>query len=122
MTNPATPSPADTSETRPATHPNHPATPSESLETPSAIPSESLAPTRKRTRATLRAQARIAIVAQIIREHGSVPTHLGILNELRCRGVKSSKGTVLNDLAALGLSEAPTAYAHNLVPVEPSDF
>jgi hypothetical protein len=65
----------------------------------------------KPSKAALRVQARIAIVAEIIRENrGSIPTHLQILNELRRRGVKSSKGSVMNDLFALGLSDAPTAY------------
>src|SRR6185437_16023533 len=61
--------------------------------------------------AAVRVQARQALVAQLIRENdGRVPTHLHLLNELRRKGVRTSKGTVMNDLYALGLSDAPTAY------------
>ena len=52
----------------------------------------------------LRARIRMALIAQIIRESDSVPTDLRILAELRKRGVRASRKTVLNDLSALGLS------------------
>ena len=81
--------------------------------------------TPKPSKAALRVQARIALVAQIIRENGgSVPTHLQLMNELHRRGEKTSKGTVMNDLFALGLSDARTAYGRptDAAPAEPSEF
>lgn len=66
---------------------------------------------RNPTAATVRVQARIAIVAQIIRENaGRIPSQFELLRVLRQRGVKTSKGTVMNDLFALGVNDAPSAY------------
>jgi hypothetical protein len=65
----------------------------------------------KETAASVRVQARIAIVAQVIREHGGrIPSQFELLRALRQRGVKTSKGTVMNDLFALGICNAPSAY------------
>ena len=75
-------------------------------------------------KANARIQSRRAVMQQIIAELGGVPTHFDLLNELAERGVKSSKGTVMNDLFALGLSDAATAYGRPAEPVsgEPSEF
>lgn len=60
---------------------------------------------------TTRANERIAAVARLIRDNGGrVPTHAQLLEELRRLGLKTSKGTVMNDLFALGLSHATSAY------------
>ena len=59
----------------------------------------------------VRAQERIAAVAGIIRANGGrIPTHLELLRSLQRLGIKTSKGTVMNDLFALGLSHAAPAY------------
>lgn len=68
-------------------------------------------PSRGPTKATLRVRARLAAVQSIIHEcRGLVPLHREILDRLHKLGVKSSKGTVMNDLHTLGYNDATSAY------------
>jgi len=105
------------------TNPQTPAIPSTASET-DLDKFEAPPGTRIYPKAMLRMNTRRAAIEQIIAEAGSVPTHFQLLNQLRERNIKSSKGSVLNDLIALGISNARKAYGRPAEPAsgESSDF
>lgn len=73
----------------------------DSIPAPTTSPDPLLTPNK----ATHRVNSRLQVLADLIRQEGGrLPTHRAFLERLRVLGVKTSKGTVGNDLAELGLS------------------
>jgi hypothetical protein len=62
------------------------------------------------TKASDRVRSRLSIVASVIQQCTYAPTHANLLERLRQLGVKTSKGTLVNDLNALGFTSAASAY------------